>query len=399
MTDSGGMTASVSRDLDPVLGTLSVASSPTGIPLTLAAETGSPPPPSTAIAGSAVAVSAPDGFDIGEDHYAFSSWSDGGEQAHDAVTPVGSGTITATFVKAGTVEAPGTCSSAPAGSAPTGAWTSGRIGTAGDIDWYKFTLSSSRRVRIVLGDLAVGARVELYRGCSTLVAGSDQGGTTPEELFRTLSSGSYAVKVIGKTKSSSSPYALSIRSLPGSVTVLSTRTLNSDGTLRLMGEVYNNTSSQRQVTVTARLYSAAGTLLATRSAVTLPSIIEPQGRAPYVISGSVPPGYAKAVFSISAPSTTKAVTRPSVSIGSSGLDSLDHWRVTGTLRNTSTRPLDTLRVGTILYNGRLNTLEVMRASVGTTKLAAGASTTFTATSVATDLAPAVVRVRGHGYRR
>ena len=54
------------------------------------------------------------------------------------------------------------------------------------MDWYRFKLSSTSRVRIVLGDLAVGARVELYRGCTTKVTGVDASGTTPEVLHRTL---------------------------------------------------------------------------------------------------------------------------------------------------------------------------------------------------------------------
>jgi len=397
VTDSGGMTASTSRELEPVTATLSASSSPAGIPLTLGTGTGAPPPPVTGIVGSLAAVSAPDTAVIGEDRYAFSSWSDGGDQAHDAVLPEGGGTITATFAKAGTVDTPDTCAAAPAGGAPTGAWISGAIGKANDVDWYRFKLSSTRRVRVVLGDLAVGARVELYRGCSTLITGVDQGGTTPEELFRTLPEGSYAVRVIGKSTPSTTPYALNIRNLANGVSVLSSRSITNGGTLRLVGEIYNNSSKQRQVTVTAKLYSAGGALLATRSAVTVISTVEPLARAPYVISGSLPAGYARAVISLSSPSTSRAVSRPAVSGTVSAADGTDHRVVSGNVRNTGSKTVSTLRVGVILYTSRLATLEVIRATTAKTTLAGGASTTYAATSVETGLTPAFVRVRTSAY--
>ena len=158
-------------------------------------------------------------------------------------------------------------------------------------------------------DLPVGASVELYSGCTTKLVGSDRSGTTPEELFRTLSPGTYAVRVIGKTETSSSPYALKIRSLPASVSVLSTRTRIDGSTLRLVGEVYNNTTKLRHVDVTARLYNASGTLLATRKAAALISKVQRSGRAPYLIEGTIPTGFARATISISAPISTRSAPR------------------------------------------------------------------------------------------
>ena len=178
-TDSGGMTTSVTRDLEPMTGTLSLASSPAGISLAMGAETGTPPPPVTAIAGSKVSVQAADETVIGEDRYAFDSWSDGGAQAHEAAIPVGNATLTATYRVAGTVDTPDSCSASAAATSPTGKWVNGRFGKANDVDWYRFKLSSTSRVRIVLGDLAVGARMELYRGCTTSSPARTRAGPRP----------------------------------------------------------------------------------------------------------------------------------------------------------------------------------------------------------------------------
>ena len=280
VTDSGGMTSSVTRDLQPVTGTLSLASSPAGIPLTLGAETGAPPPPFTAITGSKITVQAADEAVIGEDRYAFDSWSDGGAPAHEAAVPEGAATLTASYRFAGNIDTPDSCSASAAATSPTGKWVNGRFGKANDVDWYRFKLSSTSRVRIVLGDLAVGARFELYRGCTTKITGVDAGGTTPEVLHRTLSAGTYAVKVIGKSQSSSQKYAFMVWRLPKTVTILSTKSWIEGSTLRLVGEVYNNTADMRHVTVTARLYNATGKLLATRTAATLVSKIESQRAIP-----------------------------------------------------------------------------------------------------------------------
>ena len=205
---------------------------------------------------------------IGEDRYAFDLWSDGGARAHEAAIPEGAGTLTASYRFAGNIDTPDTCSASAAATSPTGNWVTGRLGKANDVDWYRFKLSSTSRVRIVLGDLAVGARMELYRGCTTKITEKDAGGTTPEVLHRTLSAGTYAVKVIGKSQSSSQKYAFMVWRLPKTVTILSTKSWIEGSTLRLVGEVYNNTADMRHVTVTARLYNATGKLLATRTAAT-----------------------------------------------------------------------------------------------------------------------------------
>ena len=398
VTDSGGMTSSVTRDLQPVTGTLSLASSPAGIPLTLGAETGAPPPPFTAITGSKITVQAADEAVIGEDRYAFDSWSDGGAPAHEAAVPAGAATLTATYQLAGNIDTPDSCSASAAATSPTGKWVNGRFGKADDVDWYRFKLTSTSRVRIVLGDLAVGARFELYSGCTTKITGVDAGGTTPEVLHRTLSAGTYAVKVIGKSQSSAQKYAFMVWRLPKTVTILSTKTWIEGSTLRLVGEVYNNTADTRHVTVTARLYNATGTLLATRTAATLVSKIESNGRSPYLISGSLPAGYAKATLTVTSSVSTRAVTRPVVTTTSSGPNSAGQWEVRGTVRNTSSSSVDTLRVGVILYNKRAGTQDAIRATTGGTSLGPGATTTFVATSNQPDPAPAMITVRALAYR-
>ena len=83
---------------------------------------------------------------------------------------------------------------------------------------------------------------------------------------------------------------------------------------------------------------------------------------------------------------------------SSGPNAAGHWEVRGTVRNTSTSSVDTLRVGVILYNKRDGTMDAMRATTGKTSLGSRGSTSFVATSNQAGLAPATVGVRALAYR-
>ena len=71
VTDSGGMTSSGRATSSPSPARCRLRRAPAGIPLTLGGETGAPPAPYAAIAGSKVAVQAADETVIGEDRYAF----------------------------------------------------------------------------------------------------------------------------------------------------------------------------------------------------------------------------------------------------------------------------------------------------------------------------------------
>jgi hypothetical protein len=106
----------------------------------------------------------------------------------------------------------------------------------------------------------------------------------------------------------------------------------------------------------------------------------------------------KATITVTSSVSTRAVTRPVVTITSSGPNADGHWEVRGTVRNSSSSSVDTLRVGVILYNNRAGTLDALRATTGRTSLGPGASTSFVATSSQVGLAPPFVGVRALAYR-
>ena len=209
------------------------------------------------------------------------------------ITP-GTTTVTATYKLTGTTDRSNTCTGSPAAVVPSGDWLSGKFGSANDVDWYRFKLTATTRVRLVLGDLATPGRMTLYSGCSKALEVSDFGGLTPEMIIRRLPAGSYAVRLSGSGGTDTPNYSFRMKRMPNTVHVMSSRTRVDGSTLRIVGEVYNNTTRWvGPVTVTARLYNASGKLLGDADRPD-PAVLHPTARTGAVqhrrlAAGRLPP--------------------------------------------------------------------------------------------------------------
>jgi len=96
-TDSGGLTGTTSVRLDPKTVTLSFATVPTGLDVSVGGVSSTTPFSRTVIQGSRNTITAPLQPTLGGTTYNWQSWSDGGTRSHD-VFPNASGTYTATYV-------------------------------------------------------------------------------------------------------------------------------------------------------------------------------------------------------------------------------------------------------------------------------------------------------------
>jgi uncharacterized repeat protein (TIGR01451 family) len=94
---AGGLTGTVSVRLDPKTVTLSFATVPSGLDVSVGGTTSSTPFSRTVIQGSRNTITAPLQPTLGGTTYNWQSWSDGGTRSHD-VFPNASGTYTATYV-------------------------------------------------------------------------------------------------------------------------------------------------------------------------------------------------------------------------------------------------------------------------------------------------------------
>ena len=96
-TDSGGLSHTVSRRLDPRTVILTFQTNPGGLQLTVGGTAATAAFSRTVIVGSRNSVSAPSSQRKGNKTYNFVSWSDGGAQSHDIIAPATATTYTARF--------------------------------------------------------------------------------------------------------------------------------------------------------------------------------------------------------------------------------------------------------------------------------------------------------------
>src|SRR5678816_1704676 len=100
VTDSGGLQDTETLRLDPQTVVLTFQTAPSGLQLTVGANTATAPFTRTVIVGSTNSISAPSPQTLGGTTYQFTSWSDGGAQTHNIVAPASPTTYTAQYVTA-----------------------------------------------------------------------------------------------------------------------------------------------------------------------------------------------------------------------------------------------------------------------------------------------------------
>jgi glucose/arabinose dehydrogenase len=97
VTDSGGRTASTYRDLYPRKATITLATSPAGLQVTLDGQPQTTPLSVVSVVGMLRTLGAASPQTVAGITYDFVSWSDGGAQTHSIATPSTDTTYTATF--------------------------------------------------------------------------------------------------------------------------------------------------------------------------------------------------------------------------------------------------------------------------------------------------------------
>jgi glucose/arabinose dehydrogenase len=96
-TDSGGLSHTVTRRLDPRTVVLTFSTNPGGLRLVVNGTEGTATFTRTVIVGSTNSISAPSPQTKSRKTYVFASWSDGGVQTHNIVAPATATTYTARF--------------------------------------------------------------------------------------------------------------------------------------------------------------------------------------------------------------------------------------------------------------------------------------------------------------
>jgi glucose/arabinose dehydrogenase len=95
--DSAGLTHIVSRDILPRKASMTFATNPAGLQITLDGQNRMTPFTVTGVVGIKRAIAAPTPQTLNGSSYVFKSWSDGGARSHEISTPSVNTTYTATF--------------------------------------------------------------------------------------------------------------------------------------------------------------------------------------------------------------------------------------------------------------------------------------------------------------
>lgn len=97
VTDSGGRTATATRDLAPNTSRVTLRTEPPGLQLFLDGQPYAAPTSFVGVVGLTRPLDAPEVQAVGGATYAFAGWSDGGASSHDLATPASDSTLTATY--------------------------------------------------------------------------------------------------------------------------------------------------------------------------------------------------------------------------------------------------------------------------------------------------------------
>src|SRR5439155_18636435 len=99
VTDSSGLTSLTTRDLLPNKSTLTLATEPPGLQLTLGGQPVSAPDSVLSVVGITRTLGAPVTQTLAGLTYEFVGWSDGGAATHDIATPASDTTYTARYIQ------------------------------------------------------------------------------------------------------------------------------------------------------------------------------------------------------------------------------------------------------------------------------------------------------------
>jgi PKD repeat protein len=118
VTDSAGLTATQTRQLEPRTADLTFATTPTGGVVTVGGADHTAPYVQTFVQGAHVAVSVPAARTVTGAGYAFASWSDTGARSHSVTVPAASTTFTAAYSRQNRLPTAAIAANPSSGTAP-----------------------------------------------------------------------------------------------------------------------------------------------------------------------------------------------------------------------------------------------------------------------------------------
>jgi hypothetical protein len=190
----------------------------------------------------------------------------------------------------------------------TNAWKQDTITSATDVDWYKFRVEKTKRVRAVLGNLPANYGIQLHSACGRVLKGSNRGATYFEEINKTLRPGTYHIRVSSGGATSPDPYAVRFQAWKlNRLSIVGKPRVQVDGSsLHTYVEVLNTTRFNLEyVKATVSYFNASNRKIATTTAYTHLDMVQPMQRQSIDVLRQKPRGFHHARVRVSGQRTTE----------------------------------------------------------------------------------------------
>ena len=177
-------------------------------------------------------------------------------------------------------------------------WINGSLTSSGEVNYYRFNTSASQYALITLGNLHANLALRLYDSSCHIVATSDRGGVTFEQLYRSLSAGSYYLGVSGDAGATSS-YDVKFSSLSNGPRILSYHSYTDFGQFQFVGVALNNEPYPMFFRwVNVNFYNSSGHLVHSDTAGFAQPYAAPRSRIPFGLSSNIPPAYSRVTLTV-----------------------------------------------------------------------------------------------------
>jgi hypothetical protein len=158
--------------------------------------------------------------------------------------------------------------------------------------------------------------------------------------------------------------------------------------------VYNASTSPRTVTVTAKLYSASGTLLKTVSAHPLQPTLGSRQRSAFLIATTRPTGFATVKYTVTSTAASKATRILPASGVTASSSTAGRWTVRGSILNNGTTTAKNVLALVTLYGDSAEILDATAIYPTSSTLGVGQSSPFSITFKNVLVTPMVSGAKG-----
>ena len=238
---------------------------------------------------------------------------------------------------------------------PSGKWLRERLGSSNDEDWFRFSMPSSGRALVTLGQLPRNYDLALFAADGSRLGTSKHAGRRFEELYPSLSRGDVFARVTARhgVKPSAS-YVLKFRPLDNAMVFAEERNVGDTSGYDIKGELLNNTGQWRDVqSIHVTWVDSHGNSVGSQDVGIIPGPVAPRKRVQFSVEQSNPPaGTADYRLSVTTRTSTRRTPQHLSMVPGASKETTTQRIYRGTITNTTSQTVRGLYPTVIEYDGR-----------------------------------------------